>query len=104
MSTPISPKVTASTVTAILVTSILANVSLITPELFAGLGAYGPLIYGVIIAAAGALAGWWKTDPLRGKTVPAESVPGPMEPEPMPDLTPAEPAEVTPVYDATLND
>lgn len=92
--TPLSPKVTASTVTAVLVTSILANVTLITPDLFAGLGQYGPLAYGVIIAAAGALAGWWKSDPLRATPpTPAPS------PSPAPDVPP--PADVVPVYETT---
>jgi Na+-translocating ferredoxin:NAD+ oxidoreductase RnfE subunit len=62
----ISPKVIASTVTSIALIVIVAVVSAVTPELFAGLGQYGPLAYAAVVALGGAVAGYLKGDPLRG--------------------------------------
>lgn len=65
MNTPISPKVVAAAIVGILLSAVVSNIGAITPGLFAFLGAWGPFVYGVIITAAMAAAGYLKGDPLR---------------------------------------
>lgn len=65
----ISPKVIAQFVTGIVLTAVVAAISAITPDLFADLGAWGPVVYMAIVAVGGTLAGYLKRDPLREETV-----------------------------------
>lgn len=62
----ISPKVIASSVTSLALIVIVGAISAITPDLFAGLGAWGGVVYAAVVALGGALAGYIKRDPLRG--------------------------------------
>lgn len=75
MANPISPKVTASGLTGLITTLLLAVVTLITPDMFTGLGKWSSLAYGLVIALASAVAGWLKTDPLRTGTIPPVVIP-----------------------------
>jgi len=65
LATPISPKVTASTLAGVVASLLLAVVTLITPDLFEGLGKWSNLAYGLTIALVMAVAGYLKGDPLR---------------------------------------
>lgn len=97
MVTPISPKVTASAVSGVIAAAILANITLITPDLFAGTGKWSGLIYGLVIAVASTLAGWLKNDPLRTTDGPTVAiVPGPVPSGIVPDLPTAETPASTP--------
>lgn len=82
MNTPVSPKVTAGAAVAALVGLLLQYVTTITPESFAFLGSWEGLAFLVVTLAGGALAAWWKTDPLRVPAAPA---------------APAAPADVAPM-------
>lgn len=61
----ISPKVIASAVTSILLVAVIAAIGAITPELFAFLGAWAPVVYAAVVSVGATLAGFIKTDPLR---------------------------------------
>lgn len=74
MKTPISPKVTASVLAGLFASIILANITLITPDLFAGLGKWAGLADGLTIAVVTAVAGYLKTDPLRVTPPPPGSI------------------------------
>ena len=90
--TPVSPKVTASAIAAVIAGLVLANINLITPDLFAGLGKWSGLVYALTIAVITTAAGWAKSDPLR--TAPAD--PGPAAPVAKPAEAPVVPAIVFP--------
>jgi uncharacterized membrane protein len=62
----ISPKVIAQAVTSVLLVGIVAAIGAITPELFAGLGAFQGVAFAGVVAIGGALAGYITRDPLRG--------------------------------------
>jgi len=64
-STPVSPKVTAGAAVAAIVGLLLQYGATITPATFAWLGAGQSLAFTVVTLGVGALAAWWKTDPLR---------------------------------------
>ena len=70
MSNPISPKVTSGAVAGVLAAALLPY---ITPDLFAGLGKYSGLVYGLVIAVVVTLAGYFKADPLRATPAPADA-------------------------------
>lgn len=89
MKTPVSPKVTASAIAAVIAGLVLANINLITPDLFAGLGKWSGLVYALTIAVITTAAGWAKSDPLR--SAPAD---------PAPASTPAEPTAPATVFPA----
>lgn len=65
MQTPISPKVTAAGLAGVISALLLSVITLITPDLFDGLGKWSGLAYGLTIAVVTAVAGYLKTDPLR---------------------------------------
>jgi hypothetical protein len=69
-STPISPKVTAGSAVAAIIGLLLQYSVTITPDTFAFLGKGQGLAFMVVTLGAGALAAWWKTDPLRGTAAP----------------------------------
>ena len=65
MKTPISPKVTAAGLAGVISALLLSVITLITPDLFDGLGKWSGLAYGLTIAVVTAVAGYLKNDPLR---------------------------------------
>lgn len=65
METPISPKVTAAGLAGVISALLLSVITLITPDLFDGLGKWAGLAYGLTIAIVTAVAGYLKNDPLR---------------------------------------
>ena len=60
-----SPKVVAGAITSIGLTVLVAALGAISPNLFDGLGVWGPVVYAAVVAIGGAIAGYVKTDPLR---------------------------------------
>ncbi|QDG61252.1 hypothetical protein [Pseudarthrobacter sp. NIBRBAC000502771] len=73
MKTPISPKVTAAGLAGVISALLLSVITLITPDLFDGLGKWSGLAYGLTIAVVTAVAGYLKNDPLRvTQPVPTE--------------------------------
>lgn len=93
--TPISPKVTAGSAVAAIVGLLLQYSVTITPDTFAFLGKGQGLAFMVATLGAGALAAWWKSDPLRtvaaGSGETAQSEPA----------TPASLASILPTATAT---
>jgi len=75
LETPISPKVTAAGLAGIISALLLSVVTLITPDLFDGLGKWSGLAYGFTIALVTVVAGYLKNDPLR--VVPPVESPAP---------------------------
>jgi len=69
VATPVSPKVKFSalwgSIAAIGSTVVLGAANALTPGLFSGLGAYGPLIEGAVVLGATSLAGYLSKDALR---------------------------------------
>ena len=61
----ISPKVIASAVTSILLVAVIAAIGAITPDLFAGLGVWAPVVYAAVVSVGATLAGFIKRDSLR---------------------------------------
>ena len=61
----ISPKVIASAVTSILLVAVIAAIGAITPDLFAGLGTWAPVVYAAVVSVGATLAGFIKRDSLR---------------------------------------
>lgn len=57
-----TPKVSAAVIGGILASAILANVTLITPDLFEGLGKWSGLVYGLTITLVMGAAGWLKSE------------------------------------------
>lgn len=101
MKTPVSPKVWAVVIAGVLVTSILANFTLITPDMLSFLGPWRPFVEGVFVTAITAGAGYWKTDPLRQPTK-TDTAPLPATvPAPGPTSLPA-PAPETPQPEAPV--
>jgi hypothetical protein len=118
--TPVSPKVTAGAVAGVIAAAVLANISLITPDLFTGLGKWSGLVYGLVITIAVSGAGWLKGDPLRDAGAAAAPAPESPAPAPLPPVVqnivapaktfpaaaiaavtePVAPVTVTPVYEA----
>ena len=74
MKTPISPKVTAAGLAGVISALLLSVITLITPDLFDGLGKWSGLAYGLTIAVVTAVAGYLKDDPLRA-TQPVHAEP-----------------------------
>lgn len=72
-----TPKVAAAVLGGIIASAILANVTLITPDLFEGLGKWSGLVYGLTITLVMGAAGWLKSegDNAAGsdQTAPAET-------------------------------
>lgn len=85
--TPISPKVTAAGIAGIIASLLLSVVTLITPDLFAGLGNWSGPAYGLTIAVVTSVAGYLKADPLRdlGHSLTLPTVPD--EPAPAAPIT-----------------
>ncbi|HEY4267081.1 MAG TPA: hypothetical protein VGM94_02705 [Galbitalea sp.] len=61
----ISPKVIASVAGGIVGAAVVGAVNAITPDLFASLGAWAPVVYSGVTAGGAYLAGWIVKDPLR---------------------------------------
>ena len=61
----ISPKVIASGVTSVLLVAVIAAIGAITPDLFAGLGVWAPVVYAAVVSVGATLAGYLKSDSLR---------------------------------------
>jgi hypothetical protein len=84
-----TPKVAAAVIGGIVASALIANVTLITPDLFDGLGKWAGLVYGLTITLVMGAAGWLKSE----SGTPAE------DPAPQPAATvevPAAPATVFP--------
>jgi hypothetical protein len=102
-----TPKVAAAAVAGIIAAALLANLDLITPDLFDGLGKWSHLVYGLTIALVMSAAGWLKSEGNAPTGTPPTPQPGPV---PLPaivgsvEVAPvtAEPAPVTPVYEAPV--
>jgi hypothetical protein len=77
MNTPISPKVTAAGLAGVISALLLSVITLITPDLFDGLGKWSGLAYGLTIAVVTAVAGYLKNDPLRVTQAPETAAPAP---------------------------
>lgn len=115
-----TPKVSAAVIGGIIASAVLANVTLITPDLFDGLGKWSGLVYGLTITLVMGAAGWLKSEsdspateptdkpaeaPTAGpviltapaSTFPAAKVEAAASPAPEPVV---EPVTVTPVFDA----
>ncbi|MGO4583653.1 hypothetical protein AB4Z38_07160 [Arthrobacter sp. 2RAF6] len=56
------PKVVAAVVGGIIASAVLSNISLITPDLFTGLGKASGLVYGLTITLIIGVCGWLKSD------------------------------------------
>lgn len=63
--TPVSPKVTAQTLTGLGLALIIGAINAVTPELFDFMGAWGAVAYAAVVAGGGFLAGYAVRDPLR---------------------------------------
>lgn len=57
-----TPKVAAAVLGGIIASAILANITLITPDLFDGLGKWSGLVYGLTITLVMGAAGWLKSE------------------------------------------
>lgn len=55
-----SPKVIAGFVTSLALTAIVAGIAAVTPDHFAALGIWGPVLYAAIVAVGGNLAAYIK--------------------------------------------
>jgi len=55
-----SPKVIAGFITSLALTAIVAGIAAVTPDHFAALGIWGPVIYASIVAIGGNLAAYIK--------------------------------------------
>lgn len=110
-----TPKVSAAVIGGIIASAILANVTLITPDLFDGLGKWSGLVYGLTITLVMGAAGWLKSEsdiPATGDAATtAETRAAPVVPELAPAtvfpaakveaaIAPVEPVTVTPVFEA----
>lgn len=65
MNSPLSPKVVAAAIAGFIIMALTGAVSLLEPSAFDALGMWGPVVFTGVTTAAAAVAGWWKTDPLR---------------------------------------
>jgi hypothetical protein len=83
-----TPKVAAAVIGGIVASALIANVTLITPDLFDGLGKWAGLVYGLTITLVMGAAGWLKSE----SGTPAE------DPAPQPVATVEVPA--APVIDS----
>lgn len=63
--TTISPKVIASAATGVALVVIIAVLTAVTPDMLAGLGPWGPLVYAAVVALGSALSGYVARDKLR---------------------------------------
>lgn len=118
-----TPKVAAAVVGGIIASAFLANITLITPDLFDGLGKWSGLVYGLTITLVMGVCGWLKSEEAKAEgdaqgapasdtpvasqaTVAAEPAPAATFPKAAVEAalaaaepaTPAAPAEITPVY------
>lgn len=89
----VSPKVRSGLNWGVLAALALALADSATPDTFAGLGPWGPVVSGLVPVVAGQVAAWCKTDPLRdaGKAAVALE---PADPNP-PKHSAADPAPTT---------
>jgi hypothetical protein len=104
------PKVVAAVLAGIIASALLSNLTLITPDLFEGLGKFAGLVYGLTITVVIGVAGWLKSDATAADTAPAQADPAsvdlpPLEAPTAPSsvfpaaaVASAEAAEVTPVF------
>lgn len=124
METPISPKVIVAAIVGIVLTSVVSNLSAVTPDMLDFLGPWKLFVLGTLLTLLTTLAAWWKTDPLRvtpaqktsvtdtaaveasnQTSVAATAVNGPVPATVFPAakvdaaLAAPEPVTVTPVYD-----
>lgn len=70
-----TPKVAAAVLGGIIASAILANVTLITPDLFEGLGKWSGLVYGLTITLVMGAAGWLKSEGDKAGDAPDQSAP-----------------------------
>lgn len=108
------PKVVAAVVGGIIASAVLSNITLITPDLFTGLGKASGLVYGLTITLVMGICGWLKSEGTAVSGDASQATAGDTPPVPQPDalrapatfptvateaaLAAAEPAPVTPVY------
>jgi hypothetical protein len=78
------PKVVAAVVGGIIASAILSNITLITPDLFTGLGKASGLVYGLTITLIMGLCGWLKSEAASGDDTASDTPPAPQ-----PDAAPA---------------
>ena len=57
-----TPKVAAAVIGGVVASALIANVTLITPDLFDGLGKWSGLVYGLTITLVMGGAGWLKSE------------------------------------------
>lgn len=112
-----TPKVSAAVIGGIVASAILANVTLITPDLFDGLGKWSGLVYGLTITLVMGAAGWLKSEgdtpaadnagtaaeaPTVAPVVVASAAPAAVFPAAKVEaaIAPVEPVAVTPVFEA----
>lgn len=65
----VSPKVWAGLITGFAIAAIGGIIASVTPDTFAFLGAWGPIIYSLVTIGGAQLAAYLKSDPLRANTV-----------------------------------
>lgn len=61
----VSPKVTAGALVGVVLTVLVAVIAAVTPDMLAGLGAWGVLIFAGLVALGQAITAYLKRDPLR---------------------------------------
>jgi len=109
-----TPKVAAAVIGGVVASALIANVTLITPDLFDGLGKWAGLVYGLTITLVMGAAGWLKSEgdtPAAKETgtaaeskqatpAPIETAPATVFPAAKVDaaLAAPEPVTVTPVF------
>lgn len=87
------PKVVAAVIGGIVASALLSNLTLITPDLFDGLGKFSGLVYGLTITLVIGVCGWLKSDATASADTPVPSTPAP---DAKPADAPAAPATTFP--------
>lgn len=87
------PKVVAAVIGGIVASALLSNLTLITPDLFDGLGKFSGLVYGLTITLVIGVCGWLKSDATASADPAAPAEPAPVE---KPADAPAAPATTFP--------
>ncbi|GGH93694.1 hypothetical protein ACFFGR_09085 [Arthrobacter liuii] len=111
-----TPKVAAAAIGGIIASALLANITLITPDLFDGLGKFSSLVYGLTITLVMFAAGWLKSEgstaaqdetataaeaPVTAPAAPVEvHAPATVFPAAKVEAAAVEPVAVTPVFEA----
>jgi hypothetical protein len=81
------PKVVAAVIGGIIASAVLSNVTLITPDLFTGLGKASGLVYGLTITLVIGVCGWLKSDATSAADSSAQPDPATVTPAPVDALT-----------------